>query len=125
VRHQSPEVAVVRAGAAGLYTSVRRIVHAGGAATGRRLVRQLSAVAAEEPGIDVVEGRRVVELLVADEHCIGVRLDDGHLIAISGLARTESRGAHQRRDFPDRDPDFDGRHVTISAGSEPVIDRWM
>jgi L-aspartate oxidase len=61
--------------------SVRRIVHAGGAATGRRLVRQLSAVAAEEPGIDVVEGRRVVELLVAGERCAGVRLDDGRLIA--------------------------------------------
>jgi L-aspartate oxidase len=61
--------------------SVRRIVHAGGAATGRRLVRQLSAVVAEEPGIDVVEGRRVVELLVAGERCAGVRLDDGRLIA--------------------------------------------
>jgi L-aspartate oxidase len=61
--------------------SVRRIVHAGGAATGRRLVRQLSAVAAEEPGIDVVEGRRVVGLLVAGERCAGVRLDDGRLIA--------------------------------------------
>jgi L-aspartate oxidase len=60
--------------------SVRRIVHAGGAATGRRLVRQLSAVAAEEPGIDVVEGRRVVELLVAGDRCAGVRLDDGRLI---------------------------------------------
>src|SRR6185437_7570330 len=45
--------------------SVRRIVHAGGAATGRRLVRQLSAVVAEDPGINVIEGRRVVELLVS------------------------------------------------------------
>src|SRR6201995_4960463 len=57
--------------------SVRRIVHAGGAATGRRLVRQLSAVVAEDPGIEVIEGRRVVELLAADGRCIGVRLDDG------------------------------------------------
>ena len=61
--------------------SVRRIVHAGGAATGRRLVRQLSAVAAEDPGIDVVEGRRVIEVLVAGERCLGVRLDDGRVIA--------------------------------------------
>jgi L-aspartate oxidase len=65
--------------------SVRRIVHAGGAATGRRLVRQLSAVAAQQPGIDVVEGRRVVELLVADERCAGVRLDDGRVIASGGV----------------------------------------
>jgi L-aspartate oxidase len=72
--------------------SVRRIVHAGGAATGRRLVRQLSAVAAEEPGIDVVEGRRAVELLVADERCAGVRLDDGCLIA-SGAVVLATGGA--------------------------------
>jgi L-aspartate oxidase len=72
--------------------SVRRIVHAGGAATGRRLVRQLSAVAAEEPGIDVVEGRRVVELLVAGERCTGVRLDDGTLIA-SGAVVLATGGA--------------------------------
>jgi len=37
--------------------SQRRIVHAGGAATGRRIIRQLSAVAAEHPGIEVIERR--------------------------------------------------------------------
>jgi L-aspartate oxidase len=38
--------------------SIRRIVHAGGSATGRRLVRQLSALAAEHPRIRVLEGAR-------------------------------------------------------------------
>ena len=38
--------------------SARRVVHAGGAATGRRLVRQLSALVAEDDRIDVLEGRR-------------------------------------------------------------------
>ena len=38
--------------------SVRRVVHAGGSATGRRVVRQLSALAAEEPRITVLEGAR-------------------------------------------------------------------
>src|ERR1700726_153014 len=38
--------------------SVRRIVHAGGSATGRRLVRQLAARAAEDPGITVLEEAR-------------------------------------------------------------------
>ncbi len=61
--------------------SVRRIVHAGGAATGRRLVRQLSAVVAEDPGIEVVEGRRAVQLLLLDGRCAGVRLEDGRVIA--------------------------------------------
>jgi hypothetical protein len=57
--------------------------------------------------------------LAEDEHPL-VRL-----IAISALARTESRGAHQRRDFPERDPGFDGRHVTLSADGDPLIERWV
>jgi L-aspartate oxidase len=65
--------------------STRRIVHAGGAATGRRLVRQLSAVVAEHPAIDVLEGRRAVQVLVADGRCAGVRLHDGTVIASAGV----------------------------------------
>jgi L-aspartate oxidase len=38
--------------------SIRRIVHAGGSATGRRLVRQLSALVAENRRIRVYEGAR-------------------------------------------------------------------
>ena len=38
--------------------SIRRIVHAGGSATGRRVVRQLSALAAADPRIVVLEGAR-------------------------------------------------------------------
>jgi len=72
--------------------SRRRIVHAGGAATGRRLVRQLSAVVAEDPGIDVLEGRRVVKLIEGDGRCAGVRLDDGRLIA-SGAVVLATGGA--------------------------------
>ena len=72
--------------------SRRRIVHAGGAATGRRLVRQLSAVVAEDPGIDVLEGRRVVELIEGDGRCVGVRLDDSRLVA-SGAVVLATGGA--------------------------------
>jgi L-aspartate oxidase len=72
--------------------SRRRIVHAGGAATGRRLVRQLSAVVAEHPAIDVLEGRRVVELMQDGGRCVGVRLDDGRLIA-SGAVVLATGGA--------------------------------
>ncbi|HYB25682.1 MAG TPA: FAD-dependent oxidoreductase [Solirubrobacteraceae bacterium] len=72
--------------------STRRIVHAGGAATGRRLVRQLSAIVAEHPSIDVLEGRRVVGLLSDGERCVGVRLADGRLIA-SGAVVLATGGA--------------------------------
>jgi L-aspartate oxidase len=55
----------------------RRVVHAGGAATGQRLIGHLSTVAAADPGVEVLEGRRVVSLLVADGRCAGVELQDG------------------------------------------------
>jgi len=54
--------------------------------------------------------------------------DDPHplvrLIADAGLARTESRGAHQRRDFPDLDPAFEGLHVMMEPSGRPAFDRW-
>jgi L-aspartate oxidase len=73
--------------------SVRRVVHAGGSATGRRVVRQLSALAAEEPRIRVLEGARAKALWIdgdpthpptqpaTDRRCRGVVCDDGRVIA--------------------------------------------
>jgi L-aspartate oxidase len=52
--------------------SVRRIVHAGGSATGRRVVRQLSALAAEDPRITVLENTRAQALWRSDERCRGL-----------------------------------------------------
>jgi L-aspartate oxidase len=61
--------------------SVRRVVHAGGSATGRRVVRQLSALAAGEARITVFEGARAQALWCSDELCRGVVCDDGRVIA--------------------------------------------
>ncbi len=66
--------------------SVRRIVHAGGASTGRRIVRQLSAVVAQQPLIDVVEDRRVTALVVDEGRCTGVALDGGASITAPATA---------------------------------------
>ena len=46
------------------------------------------------------------------------------LIAECALARTESRGAHQRRDFPELDHSLDGRHVTLAGGRGPELETW-
>jgi L-aspartate oxidase len=56
--------------------SARRIVHAGGAATGRRLIRELSALVARNPNVDVLEGRRVIAVETSDDRATGVRLDN-------------------------------------------------
>ncbi len=52
--------------------SVRRIVHAGGSATGRRLLRELSALVVAHPRVRVIEGARVGGLLCDEGRCHGV-----------------------------------------------------
>ena len=65
--------------------SRRRVVHAGGSATGRRVVRQLSALAAEHPQIDVIEGARAAGLWTQEGRCVGVVVEDGRAIAARGV----------------------------------------
>jgi len=57
--------------------SHRRVVHAGGSATGRRLVRQLSARLVAQPGVTVLERTRVVALWTTDGRVVGAVTDDG------------------------------------------------
>jgi L-aspartate oxidase len=54
--------------------SRRRVVHAGGSATGRRITRQLSARVAEHPLITVVEHASAKSLIVEDGRCVGVKV---------------------------------------------------
>jgi L-aspartate oxidase len=61
--------------------SVRRVVHAGGSATGRRVVRQLSALVAAEPRIVVLEGARARALWSAQDRCAGLICEDGRVLA--------------------------------------------
>ena len=61
--------------------SVRRVVHAGGSATGRRVVRQLSALVAAEPRILVLEGARARALWRSGERCAGLICEDGRILA--------------------------------------------
>jgi L-aspartate oxidase len=66
--------------------SRRRVVHSGGSATGRRVVRQLSALAAQEPLIEIVEHARAVALLVGDGRCVGLACDDGRTVHARAVA---------------------------------------
>ena len=62
----------------------RRVVHAGGSATGRRILRQLSADVAEHPAIEVLEDARVGRLLAAEGRVSGVALEDGRTVTARG-----------------------------------------
>lgn len=72
--------------------SARRIVHAGGAATGQRLIRRLGELVAESPRIETVERTRAVALLTSGDRCHGVALADGRRIA-SGATVLATGGA--------------------------------
>jgi L-aspartate oxidase len=61
--------------------SVRRVVHAGGSATGRRVVRQLSALAAADERIVVLEGARARALWRSEGRCVGLICEDGRVLA--------------------------------------------
>jgi L-aspartate oxidase len=60
--------------------SRRRVVHAGGSATGRRVVRQLSALVVEHDNVEVLENTRAARLWMTDGRCIGVVCEDGRAI---------------------------------------------
>lgn len=78
--------------------SKRRVVHAGGSATGRRVVRELSAIVAAEPRITVLEAARAADLWCHDGRVAGVLVEDGlairaraTVIATGGAAALWSR----------------------------------
>ena len=61
--------------------SKRRVVHAGGSATGRRVTRDLAALVVEDPLVTVLEGARAADLWMAEDgRCTGVLLEDGRAI---------------------------------------------
>ena len=65
--------------------SRRRVAHAGGSATGRRVVRQLSALAVADEHIEVWEGARAARLWMSDGRCVGVVCEDGRAIRGRGV----------------------------------------
>jgi L-aspartate oxidase len=63
--------------------SARRVVHAGGSATGRRMLRQLSALVVEQPRVSILEGSsaQAKGLCLAAGRCAGVLCKDGRAVA--------------------------------------------
>jgi L-aspartate oxidase len=66
----------------------------------------------------VVRSPQGLERLLGDPHPLA------RLIAVSALARTESRGAHLRSDHPERDPALDRRHAVTVGEAQPEWHAW-
>jgi L-aspartate oxidase len=73
--------------------SRRRVVHAGGAATGRRITERLAEIAARDERIDVIEETSAVALWSDGERCHGVITDDGTLRAKATILATGGAAA--------------------------------
>jgi len=65
--------------------SRRRVVHAGGSATGRRVVRQLSALIVAQENADVLEDARAARLWMTHGRCTGVVCEDGRAVRARGV----------------------------------------
>jgi L-aspartate oxidase len=75
----------------------------------RRAVWDLAGPIRAAPGL---------ERLAADPYPLA------RAIAVSALAREESRGAHRRSDRPERDARLDGVHVIAGADGVTRLERW-
>jgi len=73
--------------------SRRRVVHAGGAGTGRRITERLAALAAEYERVDVIEGTSAVSLWSDGRHCHGVITDAGPIQAQATILATGGAAA--------------------------------
>jgi L-aspartate oxidase len=73
--------------------SRRRVVHAGGAGTGRRITERLAALAAEEDRIDVIEETSAVALWSDGNRCDGVITDGGPIRATATILATGGAAA--------------------------------
>lgn len=77
--------------------SRRRVVHAGGAATGDRVARALAERVLAHPRIRVAEGTRVLELWRAGDRCVGAVTDRGPVRARATVLATGGAAALWQR----------------------------
>ncbi len=77
--------------------SARRIVHAGGAETGRAITARLAALVAEDASITVLEGASALALRSDGQHCGGVVTDRGPIAAAAAVLATGGGAALWRR----------------------------
>ena len=73
--------------------SLRRVVHAGGAGTGRLITERLAAIAADEPGIEIAEEASATALWSGDGRCHGVITEAGEVRSRATILATGGAAA--------------------------------
>ena len=97
--------------------SRRRIVHAGGAGTGRRITERLAALAAAEPSIHVAEGTSALALWSDGSHCHGVVTDVERVNARATVLATGGAAALWQRTTNPRGAIGAGSVMADAAGA--------
>ena len=95
----------------------RRVVHAGGAATGDRVARVLAERVLAHPRIRVIEGVRLLELATAGDRCVGAVTDAGSISARATLLATGGAAALWERTTNPPGSVGDGMAAAYCAGA--------
>jgi L-aspartate oxidase len=98
--------------------SRRRVVHAGGSATGRRVAEALSVGALRDERITVHERCSAFRLLVTDGRCTGVLTDAGEMPATATLLATGGAAALWKRTTNPRGAVGSGLLLAHEVGAE-------
>jgi L-aspartate oxidase len=95
----------------------RRVVHAGGAATGDRVARALAERVLAHPRICVAEDERLLELETADGRCSGARTDRRTITARATVLATGGASALWQRTTNPAGSVGDGMSAAYRAGA--------
>jgi L-aspartate oxidase len=95
----------------------RRVVHAGGAATGDRVARVLAERVLSHPRIEVSEGDRLERLWTADGRCVGAVTSRGRVAARATLLATGGSAALWARSTNPPGSVGDGMTAAYRAGA--------
>jgi L-aspartate oxidase len=87
------------------------------------VVRDAAGLTTAIAELDQIGGRLPDKPLVRAEWVTANMVTAAQSIATAALLREESRGAHYRSDFPDRDPALDGLHYIYQSGKD-AESRW-
>ncbi len=95
----------------------RRVVHAGGAATGDRVARLLAERVLEHPRIRISEGERLLALDTAAGQCVGALTDRRRITARATLLTTGGAAALWERTTNPRGTTGEGMAAAYRAGA--------